>query len=216
MPICTKFASTRTSARSKNQRQLRLRWRPTEDTIAGHPLEYQRNQSEDALCALRLRLHISPNLLNHFMRVTAAAIASRAAYRELWRKLAQTNLGLKGVMQTTFPTSTTTTITERLCRAWRRCICRQHYQYDDNLSWQHGRHSLKFGVEARLQEFTSTSRRRPRESSPSAPAQPAPEFKRPESGQLGINYASFLSWGRVTKWGWQSQQNRIAPALDGA
>jgi hypothetical protein len=27
------------------------------------------------------------------------------------------------------------------------------YQYDDNVSWQHGRNSFTFGVEARLQEF---------------------------------------------------------------
>jgi hypothetical protein len=67
------------------------------------------------------------------------------------------------------------------------------YQYDDNVSWQHGRQSFTFGVEARLQEFnidilTATSGEFNFGSGPTS----TPDQTIAGYGQSGFGYASFF------------------------
>jgi len=169
-------------------------WRPTEDTIAGHPLDTSATNQRTHYVRFGYDYIFSPNLLNHFnagysrrYRVEGSGIGS---YGGNWPD----KLGLKGVMQTTFPYfdynyHNGAPVPSNGADAF----VDNTYQYDDNLSWQHGRHSLKFGVEARLQEFninvaTQTSGEFTFGSGPTSTG----NLSDPNQANSGFNYASFF------------------------
>ncbi|HVX67896.1 MAG TPA: carboxypeptidase regulatory-like domain-containing protein, partial [Bryobacteraceae bacterium] len=99
---------------------------------------------------------ISPTLLNHFNfgfsrrnRIEAQGLAGAGL---------PSKIGLTGVMDANFPAF------EMHDSSWGGTVgpgngnsqfVDNTYQVNDNVSWQHGRHSLKFGVELQRQQFNT-------------------------------------------------------------
>lgn len=129
-------------------------WRPTGYVIGGAPLDASSTNQRTHYVRFGYDYIFKPNLLNHFnagfSRRYRQEFSGIGSYGGNWA----TKLGLKGVKDTTFPRisynypSGATMPSDGANQFYDNT-----YQYDDNLSWQLGRHSLKFGVETRLQEF---------------------------------------------------------------
>lgn len=129
-------------------------WRPTQDTVAGHPLDTSATNQRTHYVRFGYDYIFRPNLLNHFnagfsrrFREEGSGIGS---YGGNW----PTKIGLKGVMDTTFPYFDYSYPNRAPVPSNGADVFIDNtYQYDDIVSWQHGRNSFKFGVQARLQEF---------------------------------------------------------------
>jgi hypothetical protein len=129
-------------------------WRPTGYVVNGYPLDASSTNQRTHYVRFGYDYIFRPNLLNHFnagfsrrYREESSGIGS---YGGNW----PSKIGLKGVMQTTFPQfQYNYPDGAAMPSDGANLFYDNTYQYDDNVSWQHGRHDLTFGVEARLQEF---------------------------------------------------------------
>ncbi len=129
-------------------------WRPTGYVISGAPLDASSTNQRTHYVRFGYDYILRPNLLNHFnagfSRRYRQEFSGIGSYGGNW----PAKIGLKGVMNTTFPQfSYNYPNGAAMPSNGADQFYDNTYQYDDNLSWQHGRHSLTFGVEARLQEF---------------------------------------------------------------
>ena len=129
-------------------------WRPTGYVISGAPLDASSTNQRTHYVRFGYDYVFKPNLLNHFnagfSRRYRQEFSGIGSYGGNWAA----KLGLKGVKNTTFP---------RIDYGYPNGAAMPSdganqfydntYQYNDNVSWQHGRQSFTFGVEARLQEF---------------------------------------------------------------
>lgn len=168
-------------------------WRPTGYVISGSPLAASSTNQRTHYVRLGYDYIFKPNLLNHFN----AGFSRR--YREEFSGIGSyggnwpSKLGLKGVMDTTFPNiSYDYPDGAAMPSDGASQFYDNTYQYNDNVSWQHGRHSLIFGVEARLQEFninilTGTSGQFGFATGPTA----TPDEKVANYSDSGFAYASF-------------------------
>jgi len=176
-------------ARQKFDGSYDYDWRPTEDFIAGAPLDTSATNQRTHYLRFGYDYIFKPNLLNHFnagfsrrYRVEGSGVGS---YGGDWPD----KLGLKGVMQTTFPYFDYSYPNRGpLPSNGADQFYDNTYQYDDNISWQHGRNDFTFGAEARLQEFninvaTQTSGEFTFGSGPTST---------PSDGNSGFGYASFF------------------------
>jgi hypothetical protein len=129
-------------------------WRPTGYVVNGAPLDASSTNQRTHYVRLGYDYILRPNLLNHFN----AGFSRR--YRQEFSGIGSygghypTKLGLKGVSDTTFPVFNYDYPNRAAIPSnGADQFYDNTYQYDDNVSWQHGRNSFNFGVEARLQEF---------------------------------------------------------------
>jgi len=129
-------------------------WRPTGYVVNGYPLDSSSTNQRTHYVRLGYDYILRPNLLNHFN----AGFSRR--YREEFSGIGSyggnwpSKLGLKGVADTTFPQIEYNYPDEGAMPSdGANQFYDNTYQYNDTVSWQHGRHSLKFGAETRLQQF---------------------------------------------------------------
>jgi hypothetical protein len=166
--------------------------RPNAVYYSDSPLETSATNQKTHYARLGYDYIFSPSLLNHFnfgfSRRYRQEFSGQGSYGGNW----PSKLGLKGVADTTFP---------RISYNYPNGInlpsdgadqfVDNTYQYNDIVSWQRGRHSLKFGFETRLQEFnisvlTGTSGEFNFTSGPTSG--PSPSAVDPNSG---FGFASF-------------------------
>jgi hypothetical protein len=129
-------------------------WRPTGYVISGAPLDASSTNQRTHYLRFGYDYIFGPNLLNHFnagfSRRYRQEFSGIGSYGGDW----PSKIGLKGVLQTTFPQfSYNYPNGAAMPSDGADQFYDDTYQYDDDVSWQHGRHSFTFGVEARLQEF---------------------------------------------------------------
>lgn len=129
-------------------------WRPTGYVINGYPLDASSTNQRSHYVRFGYDYIFKPNLLNHFN-----AGFSRY-YRQEFSGIGSyggdypDKIGLKGVAETTFPQfSWDYPDGAAMPSNGANQFYDNTYQYNDNVSWQHGRNSFTFGFEARLQEF---------------------------------------------------------------
>lgn len=129
-------------------------WRPTGYVVNGYPLDASSTNQRTHYVRFGYDYIFKPNLLNHFnagfsrrLRYEFSGIGS---YGGDWPD----KIGLKGVMDTTFPQfEYNYPDGAAMPSDGSNLFYDNTYQYNDNVSWQHGRHSFTFGAEARLQQF---------------------------------------------------------------
>ena len=129
-------------------------WRPTGYVISGAPLDASSTNQRTHYVRLGYDYILRPNLLNHFnagfSRRYRQEFSGIGSYGGNW----PSKLGLKGVMNTTFPVFNYDYDNRAaLPSDGANQFYDNTYQYNDTVSWQHGRNSFNFGVEARLQQF---------------------------------------------------------------
>jgi hypothetical protein len=129
-------------------------WRPTGYVVDGYPLDASSTNQRTHYVRFGYDYIFQPNLLNHFN----AGFSRR--YREEFSGIGSyggdwpDKIGLQGVMNTTFPQFNYNYPSGAAMPSnGANLFYDNTYQYNDNVSWQHGRHSFTFGVEARLQQF---------------------------------------------------------------
>ncbi len=128
--------------------------RPNTVFYADSPLETSATNQRTHYARLGYDYVLSPNLLNHFnfgfSRRYRQEFSGQGSYGGNWPN----KLGLKGVADTTFPRiSYNYPNGINLPSDGANQFADNTYQYNDIVSWQHGRHNFKFGGEVRLQEF---------------------------------------------------------------
>lgn len=102
---------------------------------------------------------ITPNLLNHFgfgfTRRFREEFSGQGSYGGNW----PSKIGLKGVSETTFPNISlnygSASNFVNMPSDGANQFADNTFQFDENVSWQHGSHSIKFGVEHRRQQFNT-------------------------------------------------------------
>ena len=131
-------------------------YNPDTNTVyyAGIPLDTSATNQATHYVRLGYDYVITPTLLNHFnfgfSRRFREELSGQGSFGGNW----PSKLGLKGVSETTFPRiSYNYPDGVNLPSDGADEFADNSYQYDDVLAWEHGRHSLKAGVEVRLQEF---------------------------------------------------------------
>jgi len=169
-------------------------WRPTGYVINGAPLDASSTNQRTHYVRFGYDYIFGPNLLNHFnagfSRRYRQEFSGIGSYGGDWPD----KIGLKGVMNTTFPQiSYNYPNGAAMPSNGANQFYDNTYQYDDNVSWQHGRNSFTFGVEARLQQFnidilTATSGEFNFSSGPTS----TPDQTQPNYSQSGFGYASFF------------------------
>ena len=163
-------------------------WRPTGYVISGAPLDASSTNQRTHYVRFGYDYILRPNLLNHFnagfSRRYRQEFSGIGSYGGNWPD----KIGLKGVMNTTFPSfSYNYPDGAAMPSNGANQFYDNTYQYDDNVSWQRGRHSFTFGVETRLQEFnlnilTNTSGNFNFTTGPTSS---------PDDSNSGFGYASF-------------------------
>jgi hypothetical protein len=131
-------------------------WRPTGYVIDGAPLDASSTNQRTHYIRLGYDYIFKPNLLNHFnagfSRRYRQEFSGIGSYGGNWPE----KIGLKGVLQTTFPSiSYNYPDGAPMPSNGADQFVDNTYEYDDTVSWQHGRHSFKFGGDVRLQEFNT-------------------------------------------------------------
>jgi hypothetical protein len=169
-------------------------WRPTGYVINGAPLDASSTNQRTHYVRFGYDYIFKPNLLNHFnagfSRRYRQEFSGIGSYGGDWPD----KIGLKGVMNTTFPQiSYNYPDGAAMPSNGADQFYDNTYQYDDNVSWQHGRHSFTFGAEVRLQEFnidilTNTSGNFNFGSGTTS----TPDQTQPNYSQSGFGYASFF------------------------
>jgi hypothetical protein len=169
-------------------------WRPTGYVINGAPLDASSTNQRTHYLRFGYDYIFKPNLLNHFSagfsRRYRQEFSGIGSYGGNWPD----KIGLKGVMNTTFPQiSYNYPNGAAMPSNGANQFYDNTYQYDDNVSWQHGRNSFTFGFEARLQEFnidilTNTSGNFNFGSGPTSTS----DETQPNYSQSGFGYASFF------------------------
>jgi hypothetical protein len=141
-------------ARQKINGSYDYDWRPTGYVVNGYPLDASSTNQRTHYARFGYDYIFKPNLLNHFN----AGFSRR--YRQEFSGIGSyggnypSKLGLKGVSDTTFPVFNYDYPNRAAIPSnGADQFYDNTYQYNDNVSWQHGRNSFTFGVEARLQEF---------------------------------------------------------------
>jgi hypothetical protein len=129
-------------------------WRPTGYVISGAPLDASSTNQRTHYVRFGYDYIFKPNLLNHFnagfSRRYRQEFSGIGSYGGNW----PSKIGLKGVLNTTFPNlNFNYPNSAALPSDGANQFYDNTYQYDDIVSWQHGRHSFKFGAETRLQQF---------------------------------------------------------------
>ena len=129
-------------------------WRPTGYVINGAPLDASSTNQRTHYVRLGYDYIFRPNLLNHFnagfSRRYRQEFSGIGSYGGNWAS----KLGLKGVKDTTFPRINYNYPSGAAMPSdGANQFYDNTYQYNDTVSWQHGRHSFKLGAETRLQEF---------------------------------------------------------------
>ena len=131
-------------------------YNPDTNTVyyGGIPLDTSATNQATHYVRLGYDYILTPTLLNHFnfgfSRRFREELSGQGSFGGNWPE----KLGLKGVSNTTFPRiSYNYPNGVNLPSDGADEFADNSYQYDDVLAWEHGRQSLKFGVEVRLQEF---------------------------------------------------------------
>ena len=129
-------------------------WRPTGYVVNGAPLDASSTNQRTHYVRLGYDYIFRPNLLNHFnagfSRRYRQEFSGIGSYGGDW----PSKLGLKGVANTTFPVFNYEYENRAAIPSdGANQFYDNTYQYNDTVSWQRGRNSFNFGVEARLQEF---------------------------------------------------------------
>ena len=163
-------------------------WRPTGYVINGAPLDASSTNQRTHYVRLGYDYIFRPNLLNHFnagfSRRYRQEFSGIGSYGGNWAS----KLGLKGVKDTTFPRINYNYPSGAAMPSdGANQFYDNTYQYNDTVSWQHGRHSFKLGAETRLQEFninilTGTSGQFNFDTGPTSS---------PSDSNSGFGYASF-------------------------
>jgi hypothetical protein len=163
-------------------------WRPTGYVIFGAPLDASSTNQRTHYLRFGYDYVFTPNVFNHFN------VGFSRRYRQEFSGIGSyggnypTKIGLGGVMNTTFPQfSYNYPNGAAMPSDGANEFYDNTYEYDDNLAWQRGRHSIKFGVDARLQQFnikilTNTSGEFGFNSGPTSS---------PSDSNSGFGYASF-------------------------
>jgi Carboxypeptidase regulatory-like domain len=169
-------------------------WRPTGYVIDGAPLDASSTNQRTHYVRLGYDYFFGPTVMNHFnagfSRRYRQEFSGIGSYGGNW----PSKLGLMGVKDTTFPRidygypSGAAMPSDGANQFYDNT-----YQYNDNVSWQRGRHSFTFGAEVRLQQFninilTGTSGQFAFGSGPTS----TPDQSVPGYGQSGFGYASFF------------------------
>lgn len=130
-------------------------WRPNTVYTAGVPLDTSATSQRTRYARLGYDCAISPSMLNHFnagfSRRHRYEFSGEGGYGGNW----PSKLGLKGVMNTTFPQINWNYPGNQINLPSNGSdqFIDNTFQYDDMIFWQRGRHSFKFGGETRLQQF---------------------------------------------------------------
>ena len=141
-------------ARQKISGSYDYDWRPTGYVINGAPLDASSTNQRTHYVRFGYDYIFRPNLLNHFnagfSRRYRQEFSGIGSYGGNW----PSKLGLKGVLDTTFPNFNYNYPSGAAMPSdGANQFYDNTYQYNDSVSWQHGRQSFKFGVETRLQQF---------------------------------------------------------------
>jgi hypothetical protein len=128
--------------------------RPTTVYYSGAPLQTSATNQRTNYVRLGYDYVLSPTLLNHFnfgfSRRYRQEFSGEGSYGGDW----PSKLGLKGVANTTFPVfGFNYPDGTNLPSDGANQFVDNTYQYNDIVSWQRGRHSLRLGGEVRLQQF---------------------------------------------------------------
>ncbi|MEO8736525.1 MAG: TonB-dependent receptor, partial [Edaphobacter sp.] len=129
-------------------------WRPTGYVIFGAPLDASSTNQRTHYLRFGYDYVLTPNLFNHFnagfSRRYRQEFSGIGSYGGNW----PTKIGLGGVLNTTFPSfSYNYPDGAAMPSNGANQFYDNTYEYDDTVSWQHGRHSFKFGGDVRLQQF---------------------------------------------------------------
>ncbi len=169
-------------------------WRPTGYVISGAPLDASSTNQRTHYVRFGYDYIFRPNLLNHFnagfSRRYRQEFSGIGSYGGNWPE----KIGLKGVLNTTFPQINYNYPNGAAMPSnGADQFYDNTYEYDDVVSWQHGRNSFKFGTDVRLQEFnidilTNTSGNFNFSSGPTSTS----DQTQPNYSQSGFGYASFF------------------------
>lgn len=130
-------------------------WRPNTVYDTGEPLNTSATNQRTHYVRFGYDYIFSPKLLNHFnagfSRRYRQEFSGEGSYGGNW----PSKLGLKGVMNTTFPQISWNYPGNQVNLPSNGAdqFTDNTWQYDDMVLWEKGRHSFKFGGETRLQEF---------------------------------------------------------------
>jgi len=129
-------------------------WRPTGYVINGAPLDASSTNQRTHYVRFGYDYIFKPNLLNHFnagfSRRYRQEFSGIGSYGGNW----PSKIGLKGVENTTFPVFDFAYENRAAIPSdGASQFYDNTYQYNDTVSWQHGRNSFNFGFETRLQQF---------------------------------------------------------------
>ena len=128
--------------------------RPTTVYYAGQPLQTSATNQRTHYARLGYDYIFSPTLLNHFNFGYSRRFRQEFSGEGSYGGDYPAKLGLKGVADTTFPVfGFNYPNGTNLPSDGANLFVDNTYQYNDTVSWQHGRHNFKFGGEARLQQF---------------------------------------------------------------
>ncbi|HEY1803412.1 MAG TPA: carboxypeptidase regulatory-like domain-containing protein, partial [Terracidiphilus sp.] len=143
-------------ARQKINGSYDYDWRPTGYVIDGAPLDASSTNQRTHYLRFGYDYVFKANLLNHFnagfSRRYRQEYSGIGSYGGNW----PSKIGLKGVSQVTFPSfSYNYPDGAAMPSDGADQFVDNTYEYDDTVSWQHGRQSFKFGADARLQQFNT-------------------------------------------------------------
>jgi hypothetical protein len=143
-------------ARQKINGSYDYDWRPTGYVIDGAPLDASSTNQRTHYLRFGYDYIFKANLLNHFnagfSRRYRQEFSGIGSYGGNW----PSKIGLKGVSQVTFPSfSYNYPDGAAMPSDGADQFVDNTYEYDDTVSWQHGRHSFKFGADVRLQQFNT-------------------------------------------------------------
>ncbi len=142
-------------ARQKINGSYDYDWVPNAVYDAGEPLNTSATNQRTHYVRFGYDYIFRPNLLNHFnagfSRRYRQEFSGEGGYGGDW----PSKIGLKGVMNTTFPQISWNYPAGQVNLPSNGAdqFTDNTWQYDDMILWEKGRHSFKFGGEARVQEF---------------------------------------------------------------
>src|SRR6202012_1205481 len=128
--------------------------RPNTVFYTGQPLKTSATNQRTHYARIGYDYIFSPTLLNHFNFGFSRRYRQEFSGEGSYGGNYPSKLGLGGVQNTTFPVfGFNYPDGTNLPSDGANLFADNTYEYDDVVSWQHGRHNFKFGGQVRLQQF---------------------------------------------------------------
>ena len=128
--------------------------RPNTVYFSGQPLQTSATNQRTHYARIGYDYIFTPNVLNHFNFGFSRRYRQEFSGEGSYGGNYPSKLGLGGVQNTTFPVfGFNYPDGTNLPSDGANLFADNTYEYDDVVSWQHGRHNFKFGGQVRLQQF---------------------------------------------------------------